>query len=94
MENSVFCPPASDSEEIDNLIHRQKNKSTDLLNIPVLIYKILTPPTSPTVSMLLEGIFSECFKAAKVIPIFKSGNLNSITNLCARLDSYIISNNI
>ena len=36
VENSFFCPP-SDSEEIDNLIRRQKNKSTDLMNIPVFI---------------------------------------------------------
>ena len=37
MENSFFFPP-SDSEEIVNLIHRQKNKSTELMNIPVFIY--------------------------------------------------------
>ena len=42
MENSFFCPP-SDSEEIVNLIRSQKNKSTDLMNIPVFIYKILAP---------------------------------------------------
>ena len=42
MENSFFCPP-SDSEEIVNLIRRQKSKSTDIMNIPVFIYKILAP---------------------------------------------------
>ena len=40
VENSFFCPH-SDSEKIVNLIHRQKNKSADLMNIPVFIYKIL-----------------------------------------------------
>ena len=40
--NSFFCSP-SDREEIVNLIRRQKNKSTDLMNIPVFIYKILPP---------------------------------------------------
>ena len=74
MENSFFCTP-SDSEEIVNLIRRQKNKSTDLMNIPVFMYKILAPIISPTVSMLFnnsvsEGIFPECFKKAKMIQIF------------------------
>ena len=80
VENSFFCAP-SDREEIFNLICRQKNKSTDLMNISVFIYKILSPVISPTVSMLFnnsvsEGIFPECFKTAKIIPIFKSGDSN------------------
>ena len=52
------------------------------MNIPVFIYKILAAIISPTVSMLFnnsvpEGIFHECFKTAKIIPIFKSGDTNS-----------------
>ena len=72
VENSLFCPP-SDTEEIVNLIRRQKNKSTDLMNIPVFMYKILAPIIiSPTVSMLFnkslsEVTFPECFKKAKII---------------------------
>ena len=55
------------------------------MNIPVFIYKILAPIISPTVSMLFnnsvsEGIFPECFKTAKTIPIFKSGDSNSTVN--------------
>ena len=38
----IFLSPC-DSEEIVNLIRRQQNKSTDLMNIPVFIYKILAP---------------------------------------------------
>ena len=84
MENSFFCPP-SESEKIVNLIRRQKNKSTDLMNIPACTYKIFASLISPTVSMrfnnsLSEGIFPECFKTAKIIPIFKSGNSNSTAN--------------
>ena len=84
MKNSFFCAP-SDREEIVNLIRRQKNKSTDLMNISVFIYKILAPIISPTVSMLFnnsvsEGIFPECFKTAEIIPIFKSGDSNSTVN--------------
>ena len=84
VENSFFCS-TSDSEEIVNLIRRQKSKSTDLMNIPVFIYKILAPLIARTVSILFnnslsEGIFPECFKTAKIIPIFKSGDSNSTAN--------------
>ena len=80
-----FFYTLSDREEIVNLIRRQKNKSTDLMNIPVFVYKILAPIISPTVSMLFnnsvsEGIFPECFKTAKIIRIFKSGVSNYTVN--------------
>ena len=47
VENSFFCYHP-DSEEIVNLIRRQKRKSTDLMNIPVFIYKILALLIAPT----------------------------------------------
>ena len=84
MENSFFCSP-NDREEIVDLIRTQKNKSTNLMNIPVFIYKILAPLISITVSMFFnnsfsEGIFPECFKTAKIVPIFKSGDSNYTVN--------------
>ena len=84
MENSFFCP-SSDSEKIVNLIHMQKNKSIDLMNIPLFIYTILAFLISPTVSMLFnyslsEGIFHECFKIAKIIPIVNSVDSYSTAN--------------
>ena len=54
VENSFFCAP-SDREEIVNPIRRQKNKSTDFMNLPVFIFKILAPIIFPTVSMLLNN---------------------------------------
>ena len=85
VENSFSAPTPFDSEEIVNLIHRQKNKSTDLMNIPVLIYTILAPLISNAVPKLFynslsEGNFSECFKTAKIIQIFLSGDSNSTLN--------------
>ena len=61
------------------------NNFADLMNIPVFIYKILEPIISPTVSMLFnnsvsEGIFPECFRTAKIIQNFKSGDSNSTVN--------------
>ena len=77
VENSFFCA-TSDRDEIVNLIRRQKNKSTDLMNIPVFIYKILTPIISPTVSMLF--IITQCQKvfflnALKLLKLFQFLNL-------------------
>ena len=79
MENSFFCPPhPSDSEEIGNLIHTQ-NKSTDLVNIPVFIYKILAPPISPSfqcslIALHLNVFFRNDLKQQKNIQIFKYGD--------------------
>ena len=55
------------------------------MNIPVFLYKILASLNAPTVSMLFnnslsESIFPECFKMAKIIPIFKSGDSNLTAN--------------
>ena len=55
------------------------------MNITVFIDKVLAPIISPTVSILFnnslsKGIFPECFKTAKIIPIYKSGDSNSTVN--------------
>ena len=76
MVNSFFCN-SSDREGIVNLIRRQKNKFTDLINILVFIYKISVPIISPTVSMLL---ITHCQKvlflnALKQLKLFKFLNL-------------------
>ena len=68
-----------------NLILRQKNKSTDLIDIPVFIYKNLARQIFPTISMLFnnslsEGIFPKCFKTAKIVQIFQSCYSNSTLN--------------
>ena len=44
-----------------NLIRRQKNKSTDLMNITVFIYKILASIISLTVSMLFKSVGKDFF---------------------------------
>ena len=86
--NSFFFPPTG-SEKIVNLIRRQGNKSTDLMNISEFykfIFNFLSPLIFLAVSMLInnalqEGIFvHECFKTAKIIPIFKSCHSNSTAN--------------
>ena len=66
-------------------MHWQKNKSTDLMNIPVFTYKILASLISRTVSTLFnnslsDGIFPECIKTAQIIPIFKFSDTNSTAN--------------
>ena len=88
--------PVSDPSVIDSTSNLDRNIPhsnisplnlvfLDLMIIPVFIYKILAlliPPTVPTPfnKSLSEDIFPECFKAAKIIPIFKFGDSNSSVN--------------
>ena len=76
MVNSLFCAP-SDREEIVNLISRQKNKSTNLMNILVIIYKILPPIIFSTVSMLGRYFCRSVFflNALKQLKLFQFVNL-------------------
>ena len=73
------------------------------MNIPEFVYKIFDPLISPTVSMLFnnslsEGIFPECYKTAKMIHFFKSGDSNSTVNIiidlfpcCLSCQKYLIN---
>ena len=63
VEISFFCAN-SDSEEIVNLIRRW-NKSTDLMNIPVFIYKILQVQYS-LITRCLKVIFQNALKRLKL----------------------------
>ena len=75
MENSFFRSP-SVREEIVNLIRRQKNKSTDLMNIPVFVYKILAPLISPTVSLFKTHCQKVFFlNALKLLKLYQFLNL-------------------
>ena len=48
--------------------------------VEVLFEYILATLISPTVSMLSEGNFPECFKTAKKFQNFKSGDSNFTVN--------------
>ena len=83
-QNSFFGQPTNPNE-VAKIISKFANKSADLNCVPVFIFKSLKNLISPTISKLfnqslLTGIFPDCLKVAKIIPIFKSGDTKSVTN--------------
>ena len=78
VENSFFCQ-SFDSQEIVNLNHREKNKSIDLMNIPSLIFKILSLRISPTVL-----ITTRCLKVS-FLNALKQLKLSQFLNLVAQI---------
>ena len=79
----VFFP--TNSGELQKVIHGFKSKSSDLYTIPSFIYKHVSNLISPIVSKLINnsfsrGIFPNVLKVARVIPIYKSGEKNIVSN--------------
>ena len=75
----------SDANEISKIIESLKDKSCKLDCIPVFIYKHLNNFISDTIcnlfnSSVLEGIFPDILKQAKVTPIYKSGSSKLINS--------------
>ena len=84
-QNSFFITPAS-SMEIYHIIKNFKNKSTNTINcLPVKILKEISHIICLPLSILINksicnGIFPASFKLARVVPIFKAGNINNMEN--------------
>jgi arsenate reductase-like glutaredoxin family protein len=83
--NSIFLNPTTD-EEIEDIIDNMKNsKSTGLDNIPIKIIKFCKHELSSILShinnqSLLDSIFPDELKIAKVVPIFKAGDAKQVSN--------------
>jgi len=82
--NSMFASP-SIAQEVITVICKLKNSSFNHKTIPTFIFKhcsdILGQPISDMFNLTLTvGIFPECLKLARVIPIFKSGNVKALIN--------------
>ena len=81
---SIFLKPA-DNAEIRNIIKKLKNKSTQDTKISAL--KIagenneFVAALANTVTLSLEeGVFPQCLKVARVVPIYKSGTKTDVSN--------------
>ena len=83
--HSIFID-AVNEQDILNIVHKFKNKkSTDNTNIDMKIIKeiinpIVTPLTHICNLSFQTGIFPNKMKTAKVIPIYKSGDKQLLTN--------------
>ena len=85
VKNSMYISPISELEILD-IVKRFKNKtSKDINNICMITLKklfpaIVVPFTHICNLSLANGIFPDQMKIAKVIPIFKSGNIEDFGN--------------
>jgi len=83
-DNSMFASPSTASE-IRSVIERLKIKGCDLFSIPTFIFKCCSDLISPIISGLFNsslnsGVFPSCLKTARVVPVFKSGDVKAVTN--------------
>ena len=85
IKNSIFIEPTNEIE-INNIIKKLSNKksiSDDNLSnfiIKQIASGILTPLTHIFNISLSMGVFPNCFKTSKVIPIYKRGDREDVSN--------------
>jgi len=82
--SSFFIRPASVAEVV-NLINKLPNKTSNIYSVPTFIWKFCNDLISPIICTLFNssinaGIFPECLKIARVVPVFKAGNKLSVNN--------------
>ena len=81
---SVFFRPVT-AAEVCEIIAKLKNTSSNIDELPVRIFKRIRNLLSKPISMLINtsisrGVFPQCLKNAKIIPIFKKGDTQNMSN--------------
>ena len=82
--SSAFFRPTT-TLEINNIIINLKNKSSKLNEMPVWLFKdlrsVLAEPISKLInSSISSGVFPDCLKCARVVPIYKKGETTNMSN--------------
>jgi len=83
-QNSFFSEPVT-SNEVALVIKNLKNKACDLQSVPIFIYKRFSEIISPLIAKLYNlsisgGVFPDCLKVAKIVPVFKAGDPQLMNN--------------
>ena len=83
-KNSMFLYETSD-REVMKVINSFKNTGSSIKEIPTKIYKLISINLSKILSNLFnqsiqQGIFPNCLKIARIVPIFKEGDKLNIEN--------------
>jgi len=83
-ENSMFADPTT-AFEVQQIISKLPNKQCGLYNVPVFIFRSLKVEIGNVIAELFNeslnnGMFPDSLKAARITPIYKSGNRASVSN--------------
>ena len=85
VSSSMYFQPISDDEVFNTINQLKSNKSSGIDGIETKFVKI----AAETIALLLTnlyihcstlGVFRSCLKTTKVIPVFKSGEIQKLTN--------------
>ena len=71
--------------EVNKIIEGFKSKKSSLNTVPSFAFKHIADIISPTLASMInesvkEGIFPQCIKMARVIPIYRSGKKILVEN--------------
>ena len=83
--DTLFLKPVTQAEIINLVNNTKSKKSKDHDDIDMCLVKKLIPylviPLEHIFNISLQtGVFPDCMKIARVIPLFKNGNINDFTN--------------
>ena len=84
LPNSFFAVPCTE-DEVSCIIKSLSSKSSGLYSVPMFVFKMFSIEIGFVISRLFnisvtKGIFPDCLKHARVIPLFKSGSKKSVLN--------------
>jgi hypothetical protein len=82
--NSFFCSPVTVAD-VSEIIKSFPNKGCPTNFVPAYVFKIISPYVCQPIADIFNesislGIFPDCLKIARVVPIFKTGDRMSVTN--------------
>ena len=88
LSSSLFLCPTTYFEVLQEINSLKNKKSCGYDNIPVYFFKVAAKVLATLLSILFNysfryGIFPDCLKTAKVVPIFKKEDKNEINNYCS-----------
>jgi hypothetical protein len=83
--NSLFLMPSTVEEILDIISNLKNSTSTGRDNIPIKLIKLCAYELAPILTdinntSMIEGVFPDNLKVAKVIPVFKNGDARSVSN--------------
>ena len=84
LSSSLFLCPTTYFEVLQEINSLKNKKSCGYDNIPVYFFKVAAKVLATSLSILFDysfryGIFPDCLKTAKVVPIFKKGEKIKLT---------------